>query len=111
MGRRRNLVVNSGEAAGDSPGVSRCPTSIRPMPSKFFALIDGEPLGPLGGTELRRLASEGRLRPTDQIRDADGGEWLPATTLKGLEFGPKAPPRAKRQDADESREKTYYDLH
>jgi hypothetical protein len=47
-----------------------------------------QPVGPLSAAQLKRLADEGKLKPTDRVR-RDEGAWVAASSVKGL-FTPAA---------------------
>lgn len=55
------------------------------MASTFYVKIQGKQLGPIGVTELKKLATDGGLSQNDFV-SRDGREWSLARTVKGLEF-------------------------
>jgi hypothetical protein len=44
----------------------------------------GVQAGPVSATELKKLASSGRLAPTDLVRKADSSKWVQAGKVRGL---------------------------
>ena len=61
----------------------------------------GQRLGPVSGDELRAMASDGRLAPTDLIwSEGKTPDWMPASSAKGLfpqqAVPPPLPPSAAR---------------
>ena len=59
---------------------------------QYYALIAGEVVGPLTGSELRALAASGRLKRTDKVKRSTDPAWFNAHQIKGMEFhsGPAA---------------------
>ena len=67
------------------------------MGNDWYYAREGEQAGPVSATELKRLASSGRLRPADLIWQEGMKEWTAARLVKGLFEGvavvmPAAPP-------------------
>jgi uncharacterized protein DUF4339 len=60
------------------------------MASTWYCTIDGTEYGPMSGADLKRMAEQGKLRITDQIKNTPTGKWLAASSVKGLVFK-KAP--------------------
>src|SRR5947209_3115441 len=58
----------------------------RPVSSVWYVERDSEPVGPMSAAQLKRLADDGKLKPTDRVR-RDEGAWVAASTVKGL-FSP-----------------------
>ncbi len=54
------------------------------MATDWYCRIAGAELGPLSSQQLRALAADGRLRPTDEVRQGPDGRWVQATRVKGL---------------------------
>lgn len=54
------------------------------MAADWYCRIAGAELGPLSSQQLRALAADGRLRPTDEVRQGPDGRWVQATRVKGL---------------------------
>jgi len=51
---------------------------------RWYYRSSGQMLGPVTTNELMRLASGGRIRPTDEVCAEMGNQWLPASTIPGL---------------------------
>ncbi len=62
--------------------------------ASWYCAIDGQQYGPLSTEELRDLAEQGRLRPTDHVRPTESEQWTKAAKVRGL-FSATAKPRAK----------------
>jgi len=56
------------------------------MATKWFYEKDGTQLGPVSSNELRQLADNGDLEPTDLVWREGAPEWRPANSVKGLVF-------------------------
>jgi len=54
------------------------------MGNDWYYAREGEQAGPVSATELKRLASSGRLHPEDLIWQEGMKEWTPARQVKGL---------------------------
>lgn len=52
--------------------------------TRWFAKRDGVERGPFSAAQLRELAADGRLRPSDLVRRGDSPKWVAAATLRGL---------------------------
>lgn len=57
----------------------------------YYAKGD-EKIGPVSGSDLKQLASGGKLLPADYVWRTDWQDWKRADTLKGLFPSTKAPP-------------------
>ncbi len=58
------------------------------MPSDWYYVIDGERLGPVEKQELKELADDGLLQPTDLVWTEGMADWKPASEVRGLFSGP-----------------------
>ncbi len=54
------------------------------MAAEWYCKIAGAELGPLSAQQLKALAADGRLRPSDEVRQGSDGKWVPASRVKGL---------------------------
>lgn len=54
------------------------------MAGQWFYAANGSQAGPVDTAELKRLAGEGALEPTDLVWKEGLPEWVPATKVKGL---------------------------
>ena len=54
------------------------------MAADWYFKISGEEVGPLSARQLRVMAEQGKLTPTDEIRQGIGGAWVAAGRIKGL---------------------------
>ena len=52
--------------------------------AQWFYRIDGQEAGPVGTSELKRLAASGELSPTDMVWKEGLEAWVPASKAKGL---------------------------
>lgn len=57
--------------------------------SRFFYTRNGKEHGPCGATELVALARQGAIGPDDLVRK-DGGDFIRASKVRGLVFGPSS---------------------
>ncbi|MCL4206797.1 MAG: DUF4339 domain-containing protein [Pirellulaceae bacterium] len=62
--------------------------------ASWYCAIDGQECGPFSTDQLRALAQQGQLRPSDHIRRADSDSWTPAAKVRGL-FESASKPQAK----------------
>lgn len=63
------------------------------MASEWFYQVMGEQVGPVSGTELRKLAQHGTINRDTQVRKGSNGNWVPAERVNGLfNASDKAPP-------------------
>lgn len=67
--------------------------------SSYWMLDAGRnSIGPFDDHELRRLADEGKLAPSDLVCDTEGGSWVTASSVRPMYFHsvasslPSAPP-------------------
>jgi len=81
------------------------------MGNDWYYAREGEQAGPVSATELKRLASSGRLHPEDLIWQEGMKEWTPARQVKGLfevasstPSPPAAPPVAAASTGDAATE-------
>lgn len=51
---------------------------------KWFAEINGDAVGPLNDAALKQMASTGKLRPEDRVRQDGGDTWIAAASIRGL---------------------------
>jgi len=54
------------------------------MANNWYYAQNGEKQGPISSSELKRLASEGRLSPDDLVWREDMAEWRAAGSIKGM---------------------------
>lgn len=54
------------------------------MADTWFCRIAGQEIGPLTAAQLRAMAANGRLMPSDPVRQGQGDSWLPAGAIQGL---------------------------
>jgi DNA-directed RNA polymerase subunit RPC12/RpoP len=86
-------------AARPAPGgksVSRqknleLPEVFEPLPQpatspkdQWMYFMNGQQYGPVSSREMRQLAADGKLAPTDRVWREGLAEWIPAAKLKGL---------------------------
>lgn len=57
---------------------------------EWYYSKNDEKIGPLSSADLKQLAVNGTLLPSDLVWKQDWPEWKPASTIKGL-FGAKPP--------------------
>jgi hypothetical protein len=55
---------------------------------------DGQRKGPVSDDDLRRMAAEGSLKPSDLVWREGMSDWLPASEATGFQFGSPAAPAA-----------------
>lgn len=60
------------------------------MSQQWYYVLGGKEHGPVAAAELRRLATAGKLAPTDMVRREDMEKWLTAAQVKGLFAAPVA---------------------
>src|SRR5580765_5271310 len=58
---------------------------------EWYYTRNKEPCGPVNSTQLKELAAQGELLPTDLVWKDGMTEWVSAATLKSLFAGPGAP--------------------
>jgi len=54
------------------------------MATEWYCRVQGTESGPLSATDLRRLATDGRINSADLVRRGLAGDWTPAAMVKGL---------------------------
>jgi hypothetical protein len=54
------------------------------MPANWFALINGNEVGPFTDSQLRELAASGDLQPFASVRKSKESEWALAKNIRGL---------------------------
>jgi hypothetical protein len=54
------------------------------MATHWYCKISGAERGPLTSQQLKAMAVHGRLQPSDEVRQGDTGNWVPASRVKGL---------------------------
>jgi hypothetical protein len=54
------------------------------MASQWYYRAEGQTVGPVSSSELRRLALEGRITRDTRVRKGSDGEWVPAERVNGL---------------------------
>jgi hypothetical protein len=59
------------------------------MMDEWFVEIAGREIGPLSAQQLRNMAAQGRLLPSDRVRHTATGNWIPADHVKGLMAAPE----------------------
>lgn len=52
--------------------------------AKWFVNRNGKQIGPFESAQLKKFASEGKIKPDDQIRRDDQEKWHKAESVKGL---------------------------
>jgi uncharacterized RDD family membrane protein YckC len=83
--------------------------------AEWYYLQNGQQIGPVGSSQLRTLATRGRLQPHDLIWRDGLTQWVPASRVKGLfpaeeytliedEPPPAVPPRSTTADDASPRE-------
>lgn len=56
------------------------------MSQDWYYSVEGSQQGPVTAAELKKLATDGKLKPDDLVWKDGMAEWKPASTIKGL-FG------------------------
>lgn len=56
------------------------------MSQEWYYSVDGSQQGPVSAAELKKLATDGKLKPEDLVWKDGMAEWKAASTIKGL-FG------------------------
>ncbi len=56
------------------------------MHEQWYCRIENRDYGPMTQNDVASLASQGRLKPTDFVRDGAGSNWVPASRVYGLRF-------------------------
>lgn len=52
--------------------------------TQWWYVKEGQRIGPISANELKSLAAEGQLRPSDMVWKEGLENWLPASSVKGL---------------------------
>ncbi len=60
------------------------------MTENWFCYINGKVRGPFNAGIIGDMAKRGQLKPVDQVRRGDDGEWCAASSIRGLTFGTSA---------------------
>ena len=61
------------------------------MATQWFYTQNNQQLGPIGSQQLKDLAANGTLSPTDLVWNEKLTEWVAASKVKGLEFRTQSP--------------------
>ncbi len=64
------------------------------MAHEWFVQHGGKQHGPLNSATLKKLAAEGKISPTTQVRLGATGAWVPASRVQGLFAAPTKPASA-----------------
>lgn len=72
------------------------------MATKWFYEKDGTQLGPVSSNELRQLAENGDLEPTNLVWREGTSEWRPANSVKGLVFPTRSTASPETDVGDDS---------
>lgn len=75
------------------------------MAGQWHYQHDGQKYGPVPAAELKRLATVGKLTPTDMVRREDTEKWVPAGQVKGLFAVPVATPQRFGEQVQGSRQR------
>ena len=67
-------------------------TPSKPPATEWLYAKNGEQLGPVSSSQLRRMAENGELQPSDLIWREGLPAWIPASKLAGLRFATSAQP-------------------
>ena len=54
------------------------------MAAQWFCQIAGAEIGPLSSQQIKTMVANGRLLPSDAMRQGASGPWFPAARVKGL---------------------------
>ena len=71
-------------------GDADCPSCGERL-TGWYHTRDGKPSGPVTAKELKGLAANGRLAPTDLVRRGADAKWIVAKKVRGLFPKPAAP--------------------
>ncbi|MDO4550619.1 MAG: GYF domain-containing protein [Planctomycetia bacterium] len=71
------------------------------MGEKWYYKISEQEIGPITTDQLKKLAHENRLKPSDPVRRESDSKWYLATKVKGL-FPDGGVQASKTEDAEES---------
>jgi hypothetical protein len=58
------------------------------MAHEWYVLHQGKAWGPLTSGQLKKLAAEGKVSPTTNVRSGAEGRWVPASRVQGLFAAP-----------------------
>lgn len=72
--------------------------------AKWFVNRNGKQAGPFESAQLKKFASEGKIKPDDQIRRDDQEKWHKAESVKGLFLARTQPQFAQPKAAKEGGE-------
>jgi GYF domain 2 len=56
------------------------------MSTEWYCRVAGTVHGPMTGHDLNRMAETGKLAATDEVRKGEHGKWVPAASVRGLNF-------------------------
>ena len=76
----------------DEKFTSEPTTPSKPPATEWLYAKYGEQLGPVSSSQLRRMAENGELKPSDLIWREGLAAWIPASKLAGLRFATSAEP-------------------
>jgi NAD-dependent dihydropyrimidine dehydrogenase PreA subunit len=65
---------------------------------EWYYSQNGHAVGPMRAKELKQLAANGRIAPTDFVCRAGDEKWIPAHKVRGLFPAPQAAPAPKPAD-------------
>ena len=54
------------------------------MATEWYFQSDGQECGPFTGSQLKRYADDGRIRPESLVKYGGDGRWVPAAQVQGL---------------------------
>ena len=60
---------------------------------EWFCQIAGREIGPLSSHQLKAMAAQGQILPTDNVRRGTTGHWVAASRVRGLFVAGQEPPR------------------
>ena len=93
----------------DEKSTSAPPTRSKPPATEWHYAKNGEQLGPVSSSQLRRMAENGELQPSDLIWREGLAAWIPASKLAGLRFATSAEPTTQPEQctaqSDQSKSK------
>ena len=97
------------ELLRDEKSSSEPSAPSKPPAKEWFYSKNGEQLGPVSSSQLRRMAENGELQPSDLIWREGLAAWIPASKLAGLRFttsaGPTTQPEQCTAQSDQSKSK------
>jgi hypothetical protein len=68
------------------------------MPNQWFVEYGNQTIGPLSDQQLKKSAEGGQVNPSTQIRLGVNGQWVTASSVKGLFPSPLPTPAADLDD-------------